>query len=225
MSAETTRVVFDPDETETETAPAPVAPEADGEPLVAQRPAVAAGSLLGQLQAETAELKGSDTKVLRIGKHPTLHARYRVLLDDEQDELEAAAKHAAELRRRVTRDGGSDTDAKNQQAALLLVKACVDVGVYDAEGNYRPLHEALAEDDQMGEDAPTSPLRFNRDLAEILLPDLRGENGKPPSSVDVCMALHRWGDSHQPMRTASQMLGSWMSAIDVRALQETLEGR
>lgn len=222
MSTETTRVVFDPDEPET--TPMSATPEADSAPVVAQRPAAAAGSLLGQLQAETAELKGSDTKVLRIGKHPTLHARYRVLLDDEQDDLEAAAKRAADLRRRVTRDGG-DTDAKNQQAALLLVKACVDVGIYDAEGTYRPLHEALADEDQMGEDAPTHPLRFNRDLAEILLPDLRGENDKPPSSVDVCMALHRWGDSHQPMRTASQMLSSWMSAIDVRALQETLEGR
>ncbi|EHN09424.1 hypothetical protein PAI11_37580 [Patulibacter medicamentivorans] len=195
-------------------------PSADAD---ADRPA--AGSLLGSLVQTAEQVADADEKVLRIGKQD-LHARYRVLRDHERQSLEQTAKQQIKLREKITGEQLRDLERETEVHALLIATACIDVGVLDANGNYQPLHEALAvADDELDRNiAPDGPLRFNAELAALILPGFTGESGGKPSSIEVVKRMHLWSGTYAAVRTTGRLLDMWMSTASSRAITETLEG-
>lgn len=195
----------------------PVAFEAD----VSQEPAAPApptGSIVSGLRDEVAQQTAAGgTKTLRVGRLSRLWAAYRPLTDEERGALEQRVKHRAKLRDKVA----ANEDKELAAAALLLATACVELLYLADDGSLRPLHEALAE-----QGAEThGPLRYNAETVELLGLAATLALGPRPESVEVVMALHRWGPgNHAPLLTTARLLGVWMSAVSSDALEGVLEG-
>ncbi|MGE4425000.1 MAG: hypothetical protein AB7G37_00945 [Solirubrobacteraceae bacterium] len=218
MTGQPTRVIVDlddPDEHELPAEPAATPPPSP--------PSGGSSSLLDEIRAEAQELAGDDDKVLPLGKFHRLMVRYRALPDHEREDLQRKAAARAKTRAKVSRDRKRvDLDAETEQAALLLVNACVELLAVNDDGDLVPLHEHLAT--EMGDQAPAGPMRYDRETAGLLLPDLADKLGRPPSAVDVAKALHIWAGGYQPLRTNANLLGLWSSAVNAEALDEALEG-
>jgi hypothetical protein len=208
-----------------DTTPTPDQPTATVPPA---EPANApAGSILAGLEQEIQEHVEEAFKVLPVGKVGRFKARYRVLGDDEQTRIERQVQNAAKMRKKTGQDENT-IDRENDSCALLLATACVELLIVDDKGNTVPLHEMLARPDQMGDQAPQGPLRYDRATYELLMPSraakLREQLGRDLTSVDVAMDLHRWGDGHSPLRSYGKLLNLWMGGASTEALAEAAQG-
>jgi len=205
----------------------PLEPAADREPVLASSAEPAGGShssILDALRAEVREVEEDAYKVMPVGKLSMLAARYRVLSRDERTRLQRETANRQRLRQRVTRTDDSDT-YDEVGAARLLIESLDELLYRNEDGELIPLAEALRAEGVSGD---FDELRYNAELVRVL--DLAEELGldldgpKPPSSVDVVTALHRWGDDCMPLITNARVLNTWMSALSAEALEGVLEG-
>lgn len=208
----------------------PAVPEVADLPSEPVTPRAPRGSLLGQLEQAVDNEVANDTKVLPVGKIPRLRARYRALLDHEQAAIEQKVRARSKQRQKTGEAEDTDTERQNDSCALLLATACVELLWVTDDGNEVPLHELLAGPDEMGDDAPSGPLRFDRASIDLVssarAASLRERLGRELNAVDVVRELHRWGtgENYSPLRAYGKLLNLWMSGASAAALAEVSQG-
>jgi hypothetical protein len=182
-----------------------------------------ASSVLGRVAAAFEAHVSEHSKVLPLGVIPGIWVEYEALVDEEADEIRAAAKQRAKILAR-TRRSGSDDDPEGERAAYaqLLARACVQLVIPtdDPKKPYEPLHIAINRE----EGGHLPPLRFNNDLLDVLASIDQVPDGLDSEStaVDIVRALHRRGKASGPLLTMGALYDAWRAGVNQAVVAETV---